>query len=425
MGNTLSPPSTRPRRLMHGVPAVLAVLTVPLLAGQVPTAQPEDVGFSSERLPRIHEAIQRHVDAGDITGAVTLVARQGHIAHFEAHGVMDIESNTLMRKDAVFRLMSMTKPVTAVAVLMMLEEGKLRLNDRASTFVPAFKDMKVAKAPAQGSGAAADSRAEPTEVVPANREITIRDLLTHTSGMVRNADRTPADSLATYVPRLAAVPLAFQPGTQWAYSGLAGPDVLALVVEIVSGQSYDEFVRARIFEPLGMKDTMYYPSDAVRPRVVTLYRQTEQGFEKDPDPDRISSTTLARICWVRAPRGVRFPPQILRLTTAGRMACSARQLVASTSGAHKKAHGGHSRSRWAAKRWAAGRAGAASMSRLRRASRRPWATARPCSVIACASRRSRSARASVRTVCTRAAQGLRGWSARSVRHRRSRCARQL
>ena len=291
MGNTLSPPSTRPRRLMHGVPAVLAVLTVPLLAGQVPTAQPEDVGFSSERLPRIHEAIQRHVDAGDITGAVTLVARQGHIAHFEAHGVMDIESNTPMRKDAVFRLMSMTKPVTAVAVLMMLEEGKLRLNDRASTFVPAFKDMKVAKAPAQGSGAAADSRAEPTEVVPANREITIRDLLTHTSGMVRNADRTPADSLATYVPRLAAVPLAFQPGTQWAYSGLAGPDVLALVVEIVSGQSYDEFVRARIFEPLGMKDTMYYPSDAVRPRVVTLYRQTEQGFEKDPDPDRISSTT--------------------------------------------------------------------------------------------------------------------------------------
>lgn len=291
MGNTLSSPSTRLRRLTHGVLAVLSLLTVPLLAGQVPTAQPEDVGFSSERLPRIHEAIQRHIDAGDVTGAVTLVARRGHIAHFEAHGVMDIESNTPMRKDAVFRIMSMTKPVTAVAVLMMLEEGKLRLNDHVSTFIPAFKDLKVSAAPTQGSSADAGNRAEPTAVVPANREITIRDLLTHSSGMVRNANRTPADSLATYVPTLAAVPLAFQPGTQWAYSGLAGPDVLARVVEIVSGQSYDEFVRTRIFEPLGMKDTMYYPSDDVRPRVVTLYRQTEHGFEKDPDPDRISSRT--------------------------------------------------------------------------------------------------------------------------------------
>ena len=277
------------RRAACGVSAALVALTLPSLlqAEQVPAGAPEDVGFSSERLERIHETIQRHIDAGDITGAVTLVARRGRVAHFEAHGLMDLDAETPMRKDAVFRIMSMTKPVTAAAVLMLLEEGKLRLSDRVSTFLPAFKDMTVAATrPEPG---AAGATAAPVETRPAEREITIRDLLTHTSGMVRNAQRTPEDSLETYVPRLAAVPLAFQPGADWAYSGLAGPDVLARIVEIVSGESYDAFLRRRIFEPLGMHDTMYYPSDVMRPRVVTLYNRTEQGFEKRPNPDRLSS----------------------------------------------------------------------------------------------------------------------------------------
>ena len=265
---------------------LLLALAAPLQAGQVPAGHPEDVGLSSERLGRIHEAIQRHIDAGDITGAVTLVARHGRIAHFEAHGLMDLDAETPMRKDAVFRLMSMTKPVTATAVLMMLEEGKIRLGDRVSTFLPEFAEMSVvAGAPGDDAGSGA---ADPA-LVPAEREITIRDLLTHTSGIVRNAERTPDDSLATYVPKLAQVPLAFQPGADWQYSGLAGPDVLARIVEIVSGQPYDAFVRSRIFDPLGMHDTMYFPSEEQRPRLVTLYRLTPQGFEKDPDPDRISS----------------------------------------------------------------------------------------------------------------------------------------
>jgi CubicO group peptidase (beta-lactamase class C family) len=265
---------------------VLLALPAPLQAGQVPAGHPEDVGLSSERLGRIHEAIQRHIEAGDITGAVTLVARRGRIAHFEAHGLMDLDAETPMRKDAVFRLMSMTKPVTATAVLMMLEEGKIRLGDRVSTFLPEFAEMSVvAGAPGDDAGSGA---ADPA-LVPAEREITIRDLLTHTSGIVRNAERTPDDSLATYVPKLAQVPLAFQPGADWQYSGLAGPDVLARIVEIVSGQPYDAFVRSRIFDPLGMHDTMYFPSEEQRPRLVTLYRLTPQGFEKDPDPDRISS----------------------------------------------------------------------------------------------------------------------------------------
>jgi CubicO group peptidase (beta-lactamase class C family) len=280
------------RRWTGGAVVGLALLALPGLAlpglaqaGQVPPGSPEDVGLSSERLGRIHEAIERHIDAGNITGAVTLVARRGRIAHFEAHGLMDLDAETPMRKDAVFRLMSMTKPVTATAVLMMLEEGKIRLGDRVSTFLPEFAEMAVVSG-AQGAGSGAE--ADPA-VVPAEREITIRDLLTHTSGIVRNAERTPDDSLATYVPKLAKVPLAFQPGADWQYSGLAGPDVLARIVEIVSGQPYDAFVRSRIFDPLGMRDTMYFPSDELRPRLVTLYRITPQGFEKDPDPDRISS----------------------------------------------------------------------------------------------------------------------------------------
>ena len=282
------------RRTARGVVVGLAVVALPglLRAGQVPPGSPEDVGLSSERLGRIHEAIERHVDAGNITGAVTLVARRGRIAHFEAHGLMDLDSETPMRKDAAFRIMSMTKPITAVAVLMLLEEGRIRLGDPVSTFLPEFAEMTVV-AGAQGADAgSADAGpgagADPA-TAPAQREITIRDLLTHTSGMVRNAERTPDDSLETYVPKLAKVPLEFQPGADWAYSGLAGPDVLARIVEIVSGQRYDVFVRSRIFEPLGMRDTMYFPSDELRPRLVTLYRITPEGFEKDPDPDRISS----------------------------------------------------------------------------------------------------------------------------------------
>lgn len=266
----------------------LVVLALPALAlaGQVPPGSPEDVGLSSERLGRIHEAMERHIEAGNITGAVTLVARNGRIAHFEAHGLMDLDSEMPMRKDAAFRIMSMTKPIMAVAVLMMLEEGKIGLADTVSKFLPEFAEMQVV-AGTQGDAGSGDGSDPAT--VAADREITIRDLLTHTSGIVRNAERTPDDSLATYVPKLAKIPLEFQPGTDWQYSGLAGPDVLARIVEIVSGQAFDRFLRGRIFEPLGMRDTMYFPSDELRPRLVTLYGITEQGFEKDPDPDRISS----------------------------------------------------------------------------------------------------------------------------------------
>jgi len=281
-------------------------------AGSVTMAKPEDVGLSSERLMRVHEAVQRHIDAGSLSGAVTLIARHGKIAHLEAHGLMDLESKKAMPKDGVFRLASMSKPVTAVAVMMMVEEGKVRLTDPVSRFIPEFKSMKVAvpKPNARGGGAAAAGPGGPggrggpppeVDLVSATREITIRDLLTHGSGLLSgglgNATageagvRGPNDTLATYIPKLGAVSLDFQPGTLWRYSGLAGFDVLSRVVEIASGKPYDQFLRERLFDPLGMKDTGFALTPAIQPRLVTLYRRSPNGLERSPDQNGLSSST--------------------------------------------------------------------------------------------------------------------------------------
>jgi CubicO group peptidase (beta-lactamase class C family) len=271
----------KPTRLSN-----LLLISTLLFAGTVPKgAKPEDVGMSSERLRRIHEAMLRHIDAGEISGAVTLVARRGRIVNFEAHGLMDLESKRPMQTDAIFRIASMSKPITGVAVMMMLEEGKLRLNDPVSKFLPEFKDSKVAV-----------PHGKDFYTVPADRDLTIRDLLTHTNGLMTGGPgskagpprMTEGDTLATYIPRLATVPLDFQPGTQWAYSGYAAPDTLSRIVEIVSGQPYNEFLRTRIFEPLGMKDTFFYPPDDRRPRMVTLYSKSPNGLVKAPNQDGFS-----------------------------------------------------------------------------------------------------------------------------------------
>jgi CubicO group peptidase (beta-lactamase class C family) len=271
----------KPTRLSN-----LLLIPTLLFAGTVPKGvKPEDVGMSSERLRRIHEAMLRHIDAGEISGAVTLVARRGRIVNFEAHGLMDLESKRPMQADAIFRIASMSKPITGVAVMMMLEEGKLRLNDPVSKFLPEFKDSKVAV-----------PRGKDFYTVPADRDLTIRDLLTHTNGLMTGGPgskvgpprMTEGDTLATYIPRLASVPLDFQPGTQWAYSGYAAPDTLSRIVEIVSGQAYNEFLRTRIFEPLGMKDTFFYPPDDRRPRMVTLYSKSPNGLVKAPNQDGFS-----------------------------------------------------------------------------------------------------------------------------------------
>jgi len=274
------------------------LVAVPVVTAETPRAKPEDVGISTERLQRIHNLIQGHIDAGSFSGAVTLIARNGKIAHLEAQGLMDIESKKPMAKDAMFRIMSMTKPVVGVATMMMIEEGKVRLNDPVSRFIPEFKNLKVgvlipdppgARGAAPAATAAATGqrgqRGAPPNfyTVPADREITIKDLLTHTSGLVSgtisNSENGKValkgkESNADYIPRLGGVPLEFQPGTRWAYSAQAGFDTLVLVVERASGQKFDQFAKQRIFDPLGMKDTFFYPAESYKPRIATRYTKT-------------------------------------------------------------------------------------------------------------------------------------------------------
>jgi CubicO group peptidase (beta-lactamase class C family) len=283
--------------------ALCAILALPLAAASVPSGKPEDVGLSSERLHRIHETIQRHIDAHDISGAVTVVARKGRLAHLEAQGMMDLDSKKAMPQGGLFWIASMTKPITGTAILMLMEEGKLRLNDPVSKFIPEFRGMKVAviqDRPA-GPGGAANGGVPQFYTIPATREITIQDLLTHTSGLVSGGAasgaelakiaRKPGEDLATYIPRLGATPLDFQPGSRWSYSPGAGFETLGRIVEIASGQSFDQFLRQRIFEPLGMKDITFHPTDDKLPRVATMYHRAGDALTKVDTSVRLNNTS--------------------------------------------------------------------------------------------------------------------------------------
>ena len=266
----------------HGLTIAALALPLAAFAGVVPEGEPEDVGLSSERLQRITEVVREHIEAGNVAGAVTLVARRGRIAHFEAQGFMDIESRAPMRTDNIFRLASMSKPITAAAIMMLVEEGEIRLADPVSRFIPEFSELKQVAVPRPGGPEGA------YDLVAATREITIRDLLTHGSGLVSGglsaraaaelAPRAPTDTLATYIPKLAAVPLDFEPGTLWRYSGLAGFEVLSRIIEVISGRTFDEFLEARLFGPLGMRDTAFYFADRRAQRVATIYARRPEGL---------------------------------------------------------------------------------------------------------------------------------------------------
>ena len=240
-------------------------------AGEIPTARPEEVGMSSQRLLRINTAIQRHIDAGEIQGAVTVVARRGKVVHFEAHGMMDVERGRPMEKDAIFRMASSTKPILGVAAMMMIEEGLIRPFDEVSRYIPEFEDMQVAvlKEPEDEDVSplyVLKDQVPEHRLVPAKRPITIHDLLTHTSGLASGGlgsavaewqQLGPEDTLASNIPGYGRFPLDFQPGTRWAYSGGVGLDVVARIIEIVSKTPFDVFLRERLFEPLGMNDTHF------------------------------------------------------------------------------------------------------------------------------------------------------------------------
>ena len=272
-----------------------AITVTSLTAASLPNSKPEDVGLSTERLQRIHMMVQRHMDLGEISGAVVLVARHSQVAYLDVEGAMDLETKKPMTRDSVFRMASMTKPVIGTAIMMMLEEGKVQLGDPVSKYIPGFKNMKVAILQEPGQG-----QAKPPKfyTVPADREITIKDLLTHTSGLssgpmsqseVAKIRRQPTETLADYIPRLAGTPLEFQPGTRWQYSPSDGIDVLARIVEIASGTPLNVFLKQRIFEPLDMPETSHYPTDAQMPRLVTAYQKTDKGVVKTQNSLSMSS----------------------------------------------------------------------------------------------------------------------------------------
>ena len=271
----------------------VALILVIRVDASTPTARPEEVGLSAERLKRVTELMQRLIDARTFSGSVTLIARNGRVAHFEAQGLMDLESKKPMQRDAIFRIMSMTKPVVGVAAMMLVEEGKLRLTDPVGRFVPDLQNLKVTVPNSEGviAPGVIASAPQPGRIVDAARPITVRDLLTHTSGlmssgasaaMVSQVPIGPGEPLSVVIPRLKNVPLDFQPGTRWAYSPQFGFDVLARVVEVASGMPFDRFTKQRIFDPLGMKDTFFYPATG-NARMASLYQPVDGQLRRQAD----------------------------------------------------------------------------------------------------------------------------------------------
>lgn len=271
------------------VSVVLCVLAVvSAVAQDLPLVKPEKVGLSAERLQRIDAAVQRSIDDKRLAGAVTLVARRGQVAWFKAQGMMDREAGKPMHPDALFRICSMTKPITSVAVMMLYEDGRLLLDDPVSKYLPEFASPKVLVKSANGK----------PYTIPASREIRIRDLLRHTSGITYHwngalgplyKDANVGHGMLPYdgtiedsTKRLASAPLLFNPGERFEYS--LGVDVLGRLVEVVSGKPLDEFFRTRIFEPLGMKDTYFFPPEDKLDRLATAYTYyADKGLNRFPD----------------------------------------------------------------------------------------------------------------------------------------------
>lgn len=255
-------------------------------ADRMPTAKPESVGVSSERLQRIDDYFQRFIDSGQVVGAVSLVARHGKVIHHSAVGLKNREDNVPMTTDTIFALASMTKPIVSTALMMLFEEGRFRLDDPISDWIPEYADHKVL----------VNDGPRQRRVLEAS-PVTIRQVLTHTSGLTL----TPANlglseeelqwvtnggedfsTLGERVARAALIPAAFHPGEHWQYG--SSTDYVAVLVEKISGQSIDEFLRERIFEPLGMHDTFYnVPRDKVD-RVAARYT---------PDDDMMAELQLA------------------------------------------------------------------------------------------------------------------------------------
>ncbi|MBI3683263.1 MAG: beta-lactamase family protein [Acidobacteria bacterium] len=281
--------------------ALLVLLVQSLPAEVLPAASPDQTGLSRERLARIARTMNQHVEANHVSGAIGLIARRGKIGYFETYGFQDKESAKPMPKDAIFRIYSMTKAITGVAVMTLYEEGKFFLTDPLSKYLPEFASMRVA---VDKTDPVTGTRTYYT--VPAERPITIRDLLRHTSGLdyagpkdeqgnlifTQLKVQEPGINLAEMMKRLAKAPLVHQPGSTFHYS--LSIDVLGRLVEVASGQPLDQFFEERIFRPLGMKDTAFYVPEEKWNRLVTL---------DTPNPDGTirRSTAAAQDSYKRKP----------------------------------------------------------------------------------------------------------------------------
>jgi CubicO group peptidase (beta-lactamase class C family) len=241
---------------------------------KLPKAKPEEVGLSSDRLYRINPVMQNYVDEKKLPGLITLVARHGKIVNFEKYGVKDIDKP--MQLNTIFRIASMTKPITSVAVMMLYEEGRFQLDDPVHNYIPEFKNLKVFSSKDENGIHSVD------QIKP----MTIRHLLTHTSGLVSGGDNTTVDSLyrtanlsegtlKDMIQKLAKIPLLYQPGTKWNYS--RSTDVLGYLVEVISGKPLNIFLKEKIFIPLKMKDTDFYVPKEKLNRVSAVYGLSDSG----------------------------------------------------------------------------------------------------------------------------------------------------
>lgn len=246
-------------------------------AQDLPSAKPESVGMSSERLGRLTAVTHDWVDQSRIAGVVTLVARRGQVVHLDAYGMADIEHNERMTKDTYFRLWSMTKPVTSVALLTLYEEGKFQLSDPLARYLPEFDNVKVFAGVDKDGGMILE---DPV------RAPTIHDVFRHTAGFSYGAGPEPIQkllqpnpysepSLEALAKRVAAVPLIYQPGTRWVYS--FSHDIQARLVEVLSGMSFDDYTRERIFEPLGMNEVVFGLPAELADRFANTYSPNEAG----------------------------------------------------------------------------------------------------------------------------------------------------
>jgi CubicO group peptidase (beta-lactamase class C family) len=240
---------------------------------------PKTTGVDQETLSQIPQRMKSFVDKQTVAGAVTLVSHGDDIVEFDATGMADIEANHPMRKDSIFQIMSMTKPVTAIGIMMLAEQGKLALRDPVEQYLPEFHGVRVATTAGPDSARLS---------VPFH-EFTIRDLLTHTAGIqdypgppaIRDYAQTMTVPLDEVVRQLARQPLLFQPGTQWSYSS-PGIEILGRIIEVVSGEKYVDFVTRHILQPLGMKDSFFFPPPDKIARIAMVYESKNGKLVRAP-----------------------------------------------------------------------------------------------------------------------------------------------